>query len=129
MRISEFGRSDNRAGTPGTNTPPEIPENEYARRLGERQEQLAAVRVLHQRLWTYLIGVALAGIVIAYATLSLHIVSALWIMLPSVVILSIIQSLAKNARTHSRAQRIMSFYGLGLARLRHQCAGSGWLEV
>jgi hypothetical protein len=125
MSNSEFGRSDNRAGTSGANRTPEIPENEYARRLGERQEQLAAVRVLHQRLWTYLILVALAGIVIAYATLSLHLVSALWILLPTVVMLSIIQSLAKNARTHSRAQRIMSFYGLGLARLRHQWQGQG----
>ena len=42
-----------------TNTAHEIPESEYTRRLSERQWQLACIRVLHQRLWTYLIAAAL----------------------------------------------------------------------
>jgi hypothetical protein len=54
--------------------------------------------------------VAVAGIAIAYPMLSSHVISTLWILLPSVVILSIIQSLTKNARAHSRVQRIVSFY-------------------
>ncbi len=108
-----------------TNTAHEIPESEYACRLSGRQRQLASIRVLHQRLWTYLITAALAGIVAAWAALSSHLVSALWILLPSVVVLSIIQSLTKNARIHSRVQWIVSFYELGVARLHHQWQGRG----
>ncbi len=125
MNNSEFARRGNSSSTAATALPSQLPETEYARRLGERQEQLAGVRVLHQRLWTYLTVVALAGIAITYATVSLHLISALWLLLPSVVIPFIIQSLAKNASTHSRLLRIVSFYELGLARLRHQWQGRG----
>ena len=126
MRNSEFVRCDKiGACTSVTDTPSQVPESEYTRRLGERQQHLAAVRGLHQRLWTYLIVAAVAGIVIAYAMLSSHLISALWILLPSVVILSIIQSLTKNARAHSRVQRIVSFYEFGVARLHHQWQGRG----
>ena len=75
----------------------EIPESEYARRLSERQRQLASIRVLHQRLWTYVIAAALAGIVVVWAALSSPLISALWILLPTVVVLSSIRSLTKNA--------------------------------
>jgi hypothetical protein len=63
----------------------EIPEIEYVRRLGERKHQLANIRVLHQRLWTYLIVAGLAGGVITWAAVSPHLISALWILLPLVV--------------------------------------------
>jgi len=108
-----------------TNTANETPDGEYARRLSEQQRQLAGIRVLHQRLWTYLIVAALAGIVVAWVAFSSHLVSALWILLPSAVVLFINQSLKKNARLHSRVQRIVRFYELGLARLRHQWQGRG----
>jgi Flp pilus assembly protein TadB len=103
-----------------TNTAQEIPNGEYTRRLAEMQRRLAGIRELHQRLWTYLITAALAGIVVAWAALSLHSVSALWILLPLVVALSIFQSLTKNARLHSRMRWIVSFYELGVGRLHHQ---------
>ena len=103
----------------------EVSASEYTWRLERRQRQLADIRVLHQRLWTYLIVVVLAGIVIAYATLSSHLISPLWILLPSAGVLSVIQSLTRNARIHSRVQRIASFYELGVARLRHEWQGKG----
>jgi len=108
-----------------TNSVHEIPESEYTRRLGERQRQLAGIRALHWRLWTYLILAALAGIVVTWAALSSPLVSTLWILPPSVAGLSIIQSLTKNARLHSRTQRIVSFYELGLGRFHHQWQGRG----
>jgi len=67
----------------------EVSTSEYTRRLERRQRQLADIRVLHQRLLTYLIVVVLAGIVTAYATLSWHLISLLWILLPSAGLLSI----------------------------------------
>ena len=107
------------------NTTHGIPESEYTRRLSERQRQLTGIRVLHRRLWTYLIAAALACIVVVFAALSGHSVSKLWILPLAVVGLSIIQSLTKNARLHSRVRRIVSFYELGLGRLRHQWQGRG----
>jgi hypothetical protein len=106
-------------------TAQEIPESEYGRRLSERKRQLASIKSLHQRLWMYLIVAGLAGIFIAWAALSLHLVTALWILLPSVVGLSVIQSLTKNTRDHGRVQRIVHFYDLGLLRLRHEWQGRG----
>ena len=103
----------------------EIPQSEYARRLSERRRQVASIRALHQRLWTSVIVAVFAGIVVVWASLSSHLISALWMVLPSVVVLSSIQSLRKNAGRHSRVQRIASFYELGVARLRHQWQGRG----
>ena len=103
----------------------EIPESEYRRRLTWREQQLAEIRVLHRRLWAYLIGAALASIVISYAALSSHMISPLWILLFPAMALSIIQSLTKNARAHSSVQRIVRFYEFGVARMRHQWQGRG----
>jgi predicted ATPase len=108
-----------------TNTAHESPEIEYARRLSEQQQELRSIGSLHQRLWIYLIVAALAGIVVAWAALSSHLVPAFWILLPSVVVLSMTKSLMKNARIYSRVRRIVSFYELGVARLRHQWQGRG----
>ncbi len=125
MSKSESVRPDNVGVRTALTHTPETPEGEYTRRLGERRQQLAGVRVLHRRLWTYLIVIALAGVSIAYATLSLHLIPIFWILLPSAAFLSIIQSLTKNARVHSRVQRIVSFYELGVARLCHEWQGRG----
>ena len=108
-----------------TKTAHGIPESEYTRRLSDRQQQLASIRDLHRRLWTILIAATMAGIVVACVTLWSHSITALWILLPLVVILSTIQSLAKNARIHGRVRRIVSFYDLGVARLRDQWRGRG----
>ncbi len=103
----------------------EIPESEYVRRLGESKQQLAGIRGLHQRLWMYLIVAGLGGLVITWAALSAHLISALWILLPSLVGLSTVQSLTKNARAHGRVQRIVNFYDLGLSRLHQEWQGQG----
>jgi hypothetical protein len=124
---SKFGTTTSEVALPGTSTEParETPDYEYGRRLSERQRQLASIRALHKRLWTYLIAAALAGVVVAGATLSSHLASALWLLLPTAVALSVLQSLIKNVRVHSGVQRIADFYELGLARLRHRWQGRG----
>jgi MutS domain V len=122
----ESVRLDNFGAYPVSNdTTHQTPENEYTRRLGDRQQQLADVRALHRRLWTYLIINALAGIAIACSTLSSHSISTLWILLPSVLVLFIFRSLTNNVCNYSRVQRIANFYELGIARLRHQWQGQG----
>jgi hypothetical protein len=103
----------------------EIPQSEYTRRLRERQCQLADIRKLHQRLWTYLVVIALVGIAFAFVAMSLHLASAIWILLPAVVASSIIQSLTKNARLHGRVQRMVTFYESGVARLSNRWQGRG----
>jgi hypothetical protein len=119
MNTSEYG------GPEALATALEIPESEYARRLGKCKQQLANIRALHWRLWMCLIVAGLAGVVVTWATLSSHLISTLWILLPWPVGLSTIQSLTKNARAHGRMQRIESFYELGLLRLRHEWQGRG----
>jgi hypothetical protein len=120
MTNSEFGERGALA-----DVAQEFPESEYTHRLDKRQRQVADIRQLHLRLWIYLIVVALAGIVIAYVAHVSHIISMFWILLPSVSALSIVQSLAKNSCAHSRVQRILNFYELGIARLRGQWQGRG----
>jgi hypothetical protein len=103
-----------------------IPNSEYTRRLDQRLQQLAGIRILHLRLWICLIVAALAGVLIACAAFSFHLISIIWILPPSVVASSIIRSLMKNARNHSRVQRTVRFYELGLSRLRHNWQGQGF---
>ena len=124
MTGSKFSQWD-KSGARVALTEIEMPEDEYLRCLGKRDKQLTSIRALHQRLWTYLIVVVMTGITIAYAALSLHMVSPLWILLCPGMVLSIIHSLTKNARAHSRVQRLVKFYELGVARLRHQWQGRG----
>jgi hypothetical protein len=104
---------------------PDNPNCEYTRRLSERRQQLVGIRARHRRLWTYLMIVLLAGLATAYATLSLHLISPLLILLPAVVVLALMRSSTKNARIHSRVQRIVEFFELGLERLAHQWQGRG----
>jgi hypothetical protein len=103
----------------------QIPETEYIRRLNRREQQLAGIRALHRRLWGYLIVAILAGLAIAYVAHSSRPSFPPWVGLPSVCALFIFQALTKNARRHSRIQRIVSFYDLGLARLRWHWQGRG----
>jgi hypothetical protein len=106
------------------NTAEENPAFEYDRRLKDQEQHLAGIRLLHQRLWIYLIASALAGVIVGYLAISSHL-SPLWILLPLALIVSIVQSLTKNARVHSRVQKIVRFYQLGTARLSHRWQGSG----
>ena len=119
MGTSEF------AGRETSNTEHEIPASEYARRLSQRQRQLTSIRSLHRRLWTYLIAAGLAGTIVVGAALLAHLASAFWILMVSAVVLPIVQSLTKNASLHSRVQRIVNFYELGVARLCHRWQGQG----
>jgi hypothetical protein len=126
MPDSEFARPTN-VGLPtalneGTY---ETAEREYCRRLTMREEQLAAIRRLHQRLWTYLIVFGIAGLGVAYVTVSSKLIPWLWILLPVAMVLYMLQALSKNARTHSTVQRIVKFYELGVARLSQQWKGLG----
>jgi hypothetical protein len=120
MKSSEFAE---RANLPSLSY--ENPESEYTRRLQEQQRQLASIRHLHRRLWTYLAAVALASIVVISAALSSHLISKTWIVMPFVAALFIVRELGRNARLHSRVERIVCFYELGMARLSHQWQGLG----
>ena len=126
MTDSEFVRHSHvRSPTALNNGACQTPECEYSCRLKRREEQLAAIRGLHQRLWAYLIVVGGAGLVVAYVTLSSKLIPSLWILLPVGMVLYILQALSKNARTHSTVQRIVKFYELGVARLSQQWKGLG----
>lgn len=114
-----------RETTASSNTPLAVPESEYNHRLNEWRRKLTNLRALHHRLWTYLIIVVTGGIAITLATFSFPSISKLWLVLPFVLAASSLQSLARNARSYGRAQRIVNFYHLGIARLRHQWQGRG----
>ena len=105
--------------------PHESPESEYARRLHFRQRQIASVRNFHRRLWIYMGAAALGCMIVTSAALSSHLISRLWIVLPSVVALSILRALGRNAQLHGRVERIVRFYELGMARLSHHWQGRG----
>ena len=105
--------------------PHESPESEYARRLRFRERQIASVTNLHRRLWIYMSAAALGCMIVTWAALSSHLISELWIVLPSVVVLSILRALGRNAQLQGRVERIIRFYELGMARLSHHWQGLG----
>jgi len=105
--------------------PHESVESEYARRLRFRQRQIASLTNLHRRLWIYMGAAALVCTIFTWAALSSHLISKLWIVLPSVVALSILRALGRSAQLHGRVERILRFYELGTARLSHNWQGRG----
>src|SRR5205807_2310304 len=68
---------------------------EYARRLRLRNEQLSAIRHRHERLWMGVILAAAAGGVAVWASLLLHLLSPLMILLPVLAIPIIFRSMAE----------------------------------
>ena len=100
-------------------------ESEYNRRFRARLWQLSSIENLHWRLWMYMGAAAMSWMVVTWAAFSSHLISRYWILLPSVVALSILRALGRNAQLHGRVERILRFYELGLARLRHQWQGRG----
>lgn len=111
--------------SPEVTQPTQVAEREYARRLDKRVRQLAGIRLQHQWLWTYMIVTVVGALLIVFATLAIQSVSGLWILLPSVLALTIFQLLARNARAHGVVQRIITFYELGIARLQGKWRGLG----
>lgn len=126
MAGSEFAK-DNSAGSsePWADNSCEIPRNEYRARLEKREQQLADIRTLHSRLWMYLALLISAGIAFLYVSVSLHLASPVWSVIPATMSVSLVHSLTKNTQKHSRVQRIARFYSLGVARLNHQWQGTG----
>ena len=118
MNTSEFEET-------AASVPHGSPESEYARRLRARQRQIESVRNLHRRLWVYISAAALGCMIVSWVAFSSHLISKLWILLPSVVALSMLRALGRNAQLHGRVERIIRFYEVGLARLSHQWQGRG----
>lgn len=104
---------------------PKQPEREYAQRLAALKQQLEGIERLHERLWKYFVVAGLAAILTVYAGFSSHTISAIWTFLPLVGLIAVTQSLSNNARTHSRMQRMVNFYELGVARLHDRWQGRG----
>ena len=118
MNTSEFEET-------AASVPHGSPESEYARRLRARQRQIESIRNLHRRLWVYISAAALGCMIVSWVAFSSHLISKLWILLPSVVALSMLRALGRNAELHGRVERIIRFYEVGLARLSHQWQGRG----
>lgn len=126
MAGSEFAK-DTSAGSaePWADNSSEIPRSEYSARLEKREQQLADIRTLHGRLWMYLALLVSAGVAFLYVSVSLHLASPVWNVIPATMAVSIVHSLTKDTQKHSRVQRIARFYALGVARLNHQWQGTG----
>jgi hypothetical protein len=102
-----------------------LPESEYTRRLFHAQQQLAAIRARHRHLWLCLGFFGLTAVATTSAIFSSPSISRLWILLPFAITVKLTQSLGRNAANHSRVQRIVSFYELGLERLNGRWQGRG----
>jgi hypothetical protein len=126
--MDNVGRSGQEArvhGNADLGSSPKQPESEYAQRLAVRKPQLERIERIYARLWTYFVLSVLAALLTVYAGFSSHTISPIWTLLPLVGLIAITQSLSNNARAHSRIQRIVNFYELGVARLHDLWQGRG----
>lgn len=109
---------------PSEALPGEFSGHEYARRLQERQQQLAALSAKHRRLWAGFIGLLSAATGMGALTLWRQFPLA-WTLPVLAALVMIVRLLTETARAHSRTERTVSFYRSGLARLAHDWQSRG----
>ena len=90
---------------------------EYARRMLQRERQLAKLSLQHQRLLMCLAVAVAATCLVAYLAFVLHSIAWAWVILPALGALAVTRLLARNSRDQKRTYRIIRFYDTGIERL------------
>lgn len=102
-----------------------LPAEEYAKRRSVRQSRVAHFERTHIRLGNVRLLLAFSVIVLVWASFRAHFLSAWWISVPVAAFGGIAFWHSRILRSRELAQRAVSFYERGLARLEDRWAGTG----
>jgi hypothetical protein len=98
---------------------------EYQRRLEDRERRVARNEAVHIRLGNARLLLACVAAGIAWASWRRHSLSPWWLVLPAIAFVLIAAYHSRILRARDLAQRAMSFYRNGLARIEDRWAGHG----
>jgi hypothetical protein len=98
---------------------------EYKQRLKKREDRVARYDLIHVRLGAFRLMMALAAAGAAWESFWRHAFSPSWIVLPVAVFVLILAYHSRVLRARDLAQRAVSFYRNGLARIEDRWPGTG----
>jgi MutS domain V len=98
---------------------------EYTQRLKAHESGVAHYQAIHIRLGNVRLFVALIAAVIAWESLRRHTLSPWWLLLPVAAFVGIAAYHSRVLRARDLAQRAVTFYQRGLARLDERWSGTG----
>jgi MutS domain V len=102
-----------------------IPSAEYDQRRVARMTRVDQFEMIHIRLGNVRLLLAAAVVVLAWLAFGSHLLSGWWIAAPIVVFGGIAVEHSRVLRARDLAQRAVSFYERGLARVQDRWAGTG----
>ena len=101
------------------------PSAEYKTRQKERQLRADRCEKIHIRLGNLRLLLAVIAATIAWESLHRHALSAWWLLVPAVIFAVLAVFHSRVLRRQELANRAVSFYRLGLARIEERWAGAG----
>jgi hypothetical protein len=102
-----------------------LPSEEYVQRRNARQQRVARYEKIHIRLGNVRLALAIAAVIMAWASLRAHSFSAWWLAAPVAAFVGIAAYHSRILRARELAERAASFYEKALARVEDRWAGSG----
>ncbi|HEY7428885.1 MAG TPA: hypothetical protein VH682_31935 [Gemmataceae bacterium] len=104
---------------------PSPPAKEYAQRLEERRRRMAQLARQERLAGNARVVVFLAGVLLLLLAFGAHLLSPWWLLLPILLYVVLLFHHEQVTRAWHRAQRAVTFYENGLARLRDDWKGRG----
>ncbi len=102
-----------------------VPSEEYASRLAARELRVAEHDRIHIRLGNLRLALALLTVVIGWLALARHLFSPWWLAAPVLAFIVLAAYHARVLRRRDMAQRSVTFYKRGLARVEDRWSGIG----
>jgi hypothetical protein len=101
------------------------PGEEYARRLTDRQARVAEFDKIHVRLGNLRLAVAVVASLMLWATWGKHLFAPWWLTVPVLSFAGLAAYHSRILRARTLAERAVSVYERGLARIADRWAGTG----
>jgi MutS domain V/MutS domain III len=102
-----------------------VPSDEYVRRRNDRQARVAHYEKIHIRLGNVRLLLAVVAVILGWASLRAHSISAWWLFAPVVAFAGVAWYHSRILRARELAERTVSFYEKALARVEDRWAGAG----
>jgi len=101
------------------------PSEEYRQRLTARQQRVIAFDKTHILLGNIRLGIAIVGALMAWAAFSRHAISPVWLLVPLAAFIALAAYHSRVLRARTLAERAVTVYHKGLARIEDRWAGTG----
>src|SRR5690606_34195585 len=101
------------------------PSEEYKRRLSANEASVRHFDKLHARMGGARLALAAIGIAVAWAALYSRVIAPIWLLVPVAAFIVLVACHQTVRRGRTRAERIVTFYRAGLARIEERWMGTG----